>query len=240
MSKNTCENLTAVIQELQTLQRRVDLASNAFEPEDGLQAKVEALETLRRTIFHSLFEKEAYEYFVRAFGSEEELRKRVSHIVTTGISGSELFEELKKYDFRMLADSSIMLQDPSFEVVRPGRKIATIRLQINDLFLDERNHTYADVIAKAKELGLGFLPHETAAALLLEDGDKAKTFLLQTIMTKPIKGKYNHQKMFELAEDSDGRPCLDYFWTLADTHLYTELNLLFALGRQKEDIKTII
>jgi hypothetical protein len=189
--KPSCEKLTFAIQDLQILLPRVDLAINSFGPEDGVLAKDEAMGILEEHLFRSFFKQDAYDYFVKVLDGEERLREVAFILKTAGKSGKQILEELGEAalylkHIKVPNSAEDMLRSPEFKVVNATEKIMTIRLQVSELFSDENTHTYAEILSRAKELGLDFLPHETAAVLLMDKKTQPKIFDYYSIASEPI------------------------------------------------------
>jgi hypothetical protein len=200
--KSSCENLTSAIQNLQTLQRRVDLAIRSFEPKDGVLAKVEAQKIFEQYLFSRLFKKEAYDYFTRVLGGEEGLKKRVGDFKTTGKTGSQLKVEFSKKKLSVYPTAADMLGSKEFEVVKPGEKIFTLRIEVRTLFSDHQTHTYAEILARADKLGLEFLPHETVADLLMNKELPSKTAERLRVVSKPIRDRDGRPALFNVSDSS--------------------------------------
>jgi hypothetical protein len=207
MNRNNCENLTSAIQNLQTLQQRVDSATNSFEPEDGVLAKDEAMKILELYKFHNFFKKETYDFFIKAFGSEKEFKNHFAIIETTGKSGRQILKDFEQAEFDSKKifthnNTENILRSPDFEVVRAGEKIATLRLRLGTLFSDENARTtYAEVLARAKELGLEFLPHETAIDLLLDDKTQLELYKRYVVVSSPIVDLRGTPRVFYFCRD---------------------------------------
>jgi hypothetical protein len=233
--KPSCEKLTSAIQKVKTILPRVDLAVNSFEPEDGVLARDEAMKILLSHIFRGLFSKETYQYLVKALGSEVELRKRVATIETTGKTGNQLKAELEqlKLDSKKVNIGSYvepMLQNSKFKVAQAGEKIFTLRLQVRMLFSDENVHSYADIIAKADELGLGFLPHEIAADLFFNEKTQPKMNDQYTVVSNPISDMNGHLRVFHVFHDHRGL-WLSRHWAGPDDGWDPDDGLMFRLRK---------
>jgi hypothetical protein len=233
--KPSCQNITSVIKNLQTLLPRVDLAIQKFEPNEGIKAKEEAWKILKPYIFRGIFEEGTYEYLVKALGSEVELRKRVATIETTGKTGNQLKAELEQLEFdskKVNIGSYVesMLQNSEFKVTQAGEKIFTLRLQVRMLFCDENVHSYADIMAKADELGLGLLPHEIAADLFFNEKTQPKMNSQYTVASNPITDGDRVPSVFDAARDGDGL-CLGYYYALPGWEWDPGREFLFRLGK---------
>jgi hypothetical protein len=229
MSKNTCEKFTTAIQTLQTLQRRADLSIQKFEPGDALQAKEESLAILEaNSPFRGFFKEETYEYFVKVFGGEKEFRNQVLPIRTTGMSGNELRTALAEKKLDVGRSAEAMLASPEFQVVPAGETIRTIWLEVSSLFGDENIHSYGEILAKANELGLGLLPHETAANILLNATDQGKIIDWYRIPSNPLKDSDGFKHIFLLVTLND-HPMLDCYSGDFDSRWRPGLRVVFSV-----------
>jgi hypothetical protein len=235
--KQSCEKLTSIIQDLQTLQKRVDSATNSFDSEKGLLAKDEAMKTLEPYRLRSLFKKESFDYFVKVFDGEKELKEKIVHFTTTGKSGNQLKSELEQAEFNsqkvhIFNDAGFMLQSPEFQAVKANEKIPTIRLQVRELFSDENDHTYAEILARSSELGLGFLPHEAAADLLLDEKTQPRMNENHRIISEPILTRSDSPYVFCL-EHHDNRLWFDVYWAYATYGSGSDAEFVFRLGKSE-------
>jgi hypothetical protein len=172
MNKSDCQKLTAAVSRLQTLQGRVDLAIQKFEPAEGIIAKTEAMKAVHYCQIERYFDEETYRYLLENIGDEAEIKKRFNVITMTGKTGPQLSEELENEGIELSYSSAGLFQDPEFGVAKAGEKIPTIVLTPKMLFSNKKAHTYRAILERAAELGLGFLPHETAANFQLYKRDK--------------------------------------------------------------------
>jgi hypothetical protein len=204
MKRNTCKNLTSSIQNLQTLLPRVDLAMNSFEPEDGVLARDEAMKILEPHMRFSFFSKETYRFLLEVLGSREELKKRIGVVETMGVSGKSLRAKLKEKKIMTEKGAEFLLKSPEFEKAEPGKKIITIRLTHDELCHDLEEINWKIIYSRASELGFGFLPHETAANLLLNDKKQLEIDNDTTIASKPMKNEDKDPSVFKVMDCSNG------------------------------------
>jgi hypothetical protein len=231
MNRNSCQNLIAVIQKLQTLQRRVDLANNAFEPEEGLRVKEEAIIILDQYLIERFFKKDVLDYFIEELGSKEEVKKRIFYTKTTGWSGERIKKKLKAsgVDFGSGLDS--MFQSSNFKIVSAGKRIPMICLQVRDLFSDTEDHPYWEISDRAKELGLVTLPHEIAADLFLSDNDKFKEpYRWFTVFSKSILAENDNRRVFRFGRGNAG---MNFDYSMAGTDYRWAFGRMLIMGLQE-------
>jgi hypothetical protein len=230
--------MTSVIHDLQTFQKRVDFATSSFKPEDGVRAKEEAIKTLEPYLFRSLFRKETYDFLIRAFGSEKELKKNTVYFTTTGKSGNQLKNELQRAEsgivkVNMFNNVELMLQSSEFQSSKADERIIALRLSVRTLFSNKNDHTYAEILARAKELGLDFLPHETAADLLLDKETQPKLNEEYRIFSKPISDRGGRPRVFFLGRHSIG-PWLNYNRADLSGNWCLDNELMFRLSKSDD------
>jgi hypothetical protein len=236
--KQSCEKLTSVIQTLQLLQKRVDFAVSSFKPEDGVLAKDEAIKILEPHLFRSFFKKETFDYLSNAFGGEEELRKNFVIFETTGKTGSEIVTELKNtmvhdVHFELASSAEFMFNSPEFKVTKSGEITPTIRFEVGTLFSDLRVHTYSEIIARANELGLEFLPHETAVDLFLaEEARPKERDYKYGVFSKPIMYYGASLRIFAVMLE-EGESVLNDYQADPHTRWYAPNELVFGLRKSE-------
>jgi hypothetical protein len=206
------------------------LANIEAKGKSGSQLKAE----LESYIFRKAFKKEAYDYFIKVLGSEEELKKKVFSIETTGKAGLQILAELNKTKLNnikvsILESPKYMFQSPEFQVAKAGVEIQIVRLQVRTLFSDNNKHTWGEIIAKAKELGLGFLPQEAAADMLLSDETRPKIGEWFIVVSEQIAGPSGIPYVFSLGLRGDDL-WLDY--SFGDCSF--DYELVFGLDKQEE------
>jgi hypothetical protein len=213
--KQSCEKLTSVIQDLQTLLPRVDSAIRKFQPEDGMLVKGEVMRVIEPCLFRIRisFRSETYEYLIQVLGSETELKNRTAIVKTTGKSGVQLEKELEKSrvdskNIELWNEVRFMLHGPDFELTRAGEIVQTVRLQLRALFSDEYNHTNAEVFERASQLGLGILPHEVAADLILDGKHQPELAQPYIFASRPITGRSGGGRFFGVERNLDNAICL--------------------------------
>lgn len=123
---------------------------------------------------------------------------------TTGKSGNQIKTELNAKQINLSNISEFMLQSPEFEVAEAGETLPTVRVQVRALCSDENSHTYAEILARAKKLGLDFLPHETAADLLLNEQNQPKMGEWFGVVSKPFTAQGGSPRVFDLSRRDDG------------------------------------
>jgi len=128
---------------------------------------------------------------------------------TTGKTGSQLAVELKNTKFdnaniNLYSGAEFMFNSSEFKVAKAGEKIPTVRLQVRALFTDENSHTYAEILVRANQLGLDFLPHETAADLILNEETQPKLGDWFRVVSEPIAGQGGYPNVFSLERRADG------------------------------------
>ena len=125
---------------------------------------------------------------------------------TEGKTGPQKQSELEAREIKISEFSKSMLQSPEFTVTKAGEKITTVRLRVRDLFSDENSHTYSEILSRANELGLDFLPHETAADLLLSDDEKNQPRMGEwfTVVSEKISDRDGRPSVFRLDRRVDG------------------------------------
>jgi hypothetical protein len=238
MNPKSCEKLTSVIQTLQLLQKRVDFAVSSFKPEDGVLAKDEALKILEPHLFRGFFKKETYEYLAKVLESKDEFKSRFVIMKTTGKSGPKALEELENsvVDSKRVElwnGSKSMLKSSEFEIVQPGKIIPTIRLQVRTLFSDEYDHTFEEILARANGLGLGFLPHEIAAGLILNEKFRPKIHETYVFMTKPVTGLSESPRFFGVERLMSGSLCLICHKAAKDSYWGRAVECVFSFGESE-------
>lgn len=160
-----------------------------FNPDRGVLARAEADETIDFWTLKYLFDWGAFEYFEEMLGGKERLKERISVFRTTGDDGPTCVSHFLENKIRVLQDPSEprskvgrMLESDEFEAASPNEKIFTICLSAGELLPNvprTDSTTYGEVLKRAEELGLGFLPHEAAVDLLVENK-----------LPKPINDEY--------------------------------------------------
>jgi len=148
--------------------------------------------------------------------------------VTFGKTGPELTTEIKSRKINLYGNSEFMLQSPEFVVAEPGEKIPTVRLQVRALFSDENNHAYSEILARANELGLDFLPHETAADLLLNEETQPKMGEWYRVVSSPITDQSGSPYVFGLGRGGAGLGLYGY-WAKPDSEWGPGSGLMFRL-----------
>lgn len=162
----------------------------------------ESTKTYVGLLFPGIFTQLGHlEHLYTAF-PEDEIRRGENE--TTGETGAQSKIELEDKGIHLDEDTEFMQQSPEFIFSPSGEKIPTVRLKVRDLFSDEKNHTYSQVIARANELGLDFLPHETASSLLLKEETQPKLGELFTIVTQPIAVRDGNPHLFDLGRVGGG------------------------------------
>jgi hypothetical protein len=199
--KPSCENLTSAIQELKILRQRVGFAINSLNPRDGQVVKDESNKILEPYLFRSLFKKETYEYLIKVLRSETELKARTARIETIGKTGEQILTELMQVELDskkiiFWGNSKFMFLSPEFQPVKAGVIISTVRLQVRALFSDENSHTYAEILTRAAELGLDFLPHEAAADILSTEKTLPRMGEWYIVVSAPIVGRFRDPLVF--------------------------------------------
>lgn len=140
-----------------------------------------------------------------------------------GKTGPEIAIELNNRGVKIYRGSDSMLKSPEFLVARAGEKISTVRLQVRALFSDEDGHDYSEILARANELGLGFLPHETAADLLLNEKTQPKMGEYCRVVSNPIS-----ESVFEL-ERNNNEINLRGRWAMPEHKWYGDAEFIFQV-----------
>jgi hypothetical protein len=168
MSKYDCNNLTKAIQKLANLNVRVDLSLSKFESSDGMAAQQEASKIIEKNRPFALLGKKAYEYFLKVFGNEEEINKRIFTIEATGISGVELVSEMEAMGVNVWDDAKELFLSPNFVPSKKGEKIVMMQITLDELEPNWNYVKWSQIINSLERLGIDpFLPHETAANIIL-------------------------------------------------------------------------
>lgn len=168
--------------------------------------------------------------FEHIYTSFPESKINRSEFETTGKNADRLNAELRTNKTIFWGNSKFMLQSPEFKVVEAGEIIPTARLQVRMLFSDENNHTYSEILARANELGLGFLPHETAADLLLNEETQPKISEFFTVVSEPITLRGSSTAVFRV-ECHDDRFVFSDSWLGPDLQWDTNEELMFAVRK---------
>jgi hypothetical protein len=233
MSQTRCENLTSDIRNLQALLPRVDLALNTFKPEDGVLAKDEAMRIVEvYDLLHNLFKYDVYNYFVQVLDSKEELKRRIAIIETTGMTGYQLKKQLEGKKIEVFPNAERMLQSSKFAVVQKGEKIPVILLRVREIFADNKEHAYGEILDRAEELGLGFLPHETAVNLLFDEKNQPEKWAGKTVVSKPLPSMNANSALFSLGFNNNGT-YLNYNLADYNTEWRPDSEFLFSVRKSK-------
>lgn len=152
---------------------------------------------------------------------------------TTGKKGSDLQIELEGQIQYISDDSKVMLQSPEFMISPAGEKISIVRLKVRDLFSDSKNHTFSEIIARADELGLDLLPHETGPDLLLNE-ETGPRFEWHNIAMKPIADRHGSPCVFILYRNDDGL-YLNSHWTKPDNQWDPDNGVVFRLRKDSQE-----
>jgi len=126
------------------------------------------------------------------------------NLIAQGKDGQELKTELEERKINIGDDAKFMLQSREFTIATAGEQLTTIRLKVRDLFNDNNAHSYQQITHRAEGLGLDFLPHETAADLLLEGKSLPRLYEWRRVVTKPITDRYGNPDVFDLGRDDSG------------------------------------
>lgn len=130
---------------------------------------------------------------------------------TTGRTGIELKAALENNGVNFTENSTFMIQNPEFVVSPAGENITTIRLKVRDLFPDGKSYNYDQIVARASELGLDLLPHETGPDLLLDEKDQPNLGEWYSVATKTIADRDGSPYVLDL-EHHDGGLWLSNAW----------------------------
>jgi hypothetical protein len=181
MIEYNCDKLTSEISKLPSLIRRVDLAVEKRAPGDGVSVFPKLKEIVEPLRLRFLFSEETYKYLLEVLGDEEEIRKRIYRIRTTGMTGAECLSQVRKKDVYVHYDQTPgehlpridkILEDGVFIPTVAGKSFYAILLTAGEIdpdFVDKSYYTtYGKVLREADELGFGYLPHEAAVDLLFQ------------------------------------------------------------------------
>jgi hypothetical protein len=180
MNQNTCENLTAAVKELRTLKSRVDLALDKFEPNDGMAGMKDAIgliEIYRNRVLTDLLKPEVYDFLVESVGGEEELYSRFRTFTTTGMSNVDVMLQLEAEGVKITDGAHGILMNYGHGRTKPNLKVPTLLLKVKELFPTDKDYSLAyltrlgNIYQRANEFGLGYLPQEISADLLLSNKD---------------------------------------------------------------------
>jgi hypothetical protein len=127
-----------------------------------------------------------------------------SEFKTTGKTGAQLQRDLESNKLNAGENAKFLLQSQEFVTVSAGETIRTVSLKVRDLFGDESSHTYSEILAKATEFGLGFLPHETGIDMLLNEKTQPKINEWFRVVTQPISGRDGYPDIFNLYHNDNG------------------------------------
>jgi hypothetical protein len=202
-------------------------------------AKTEVEEIFDYFLLRRFFKRETYRYFLGGLDGKERLKKRIIPFQTIGSDGSHLVEKLKDQNIQFDGQAEPMLRRyevmSQFETVKAGLKILTFRLQIRELFSDEKVHTYEEIFAKAKELGLGFLPHETAADFLLNKPTQPEEGEWIVVFSKPMIDLDGYDCMLSVRREK-GELRLHNTWAYPGNRRDPGDEFIFSLSKSGKNI----
>lgn len=159
-------------------------------------------------LFKDIFKKLSHLEHIYTSFPEGKIRRET--IAIGGKDAKQLEKELIKAGFKISDYAKFMLNSEEFKTQKQTEPADLVRLQVRDLFNDNKNHTTEDIYKKAQDMGLELCPTEVGPHYRLQYKNQPLNEWIRIAM-KQIADPVGGPRVFYLGRHAVG-VWLDYSW----------------------------